>query len=109
MGCHHTLHLKGLDLSEGHQLKDKKLLLSSQPLLPWPCCVRVMEEPTRLGHDNCSTALSPAPTNWKETPIHLTEVLEHQLISCSNMLKARVLHRPASSISPPTELPTAQV
>lgn len=109
MGCLHTLHLKGLDLSEGHQLKDKKLLLSSQPLLPWPCCVRVMEEPTRLGHDNCSTALSPAPTNWKETPIHLTEVLEHQLISCSGMLKAHVLHGPASSISPPTELPTAQV
>lgn len=30
MGCLHTLHLKGSDVSEGHQLKYKKLLPSPQ-------------------------------------------------------------------------------
>lgn len=30
MGCLHTLHLKGSDISEGHQLKYKKLLPSPQ-------------------------------------------------------------------------------
>lgn len=67
MGCFQTLYLKGSDLSEGHQLEDKKLL-PSPVSPPWPGCVRVMERPTRLGHDSCSTALSPAPTNWKKTP-----------------------------------------
>lgn len=58
MVCLHTLHLKGSDLSEGHQLKDKKLLPSPQSLPPWLCCVRGRERPTRLRHDGCSTAVS---------------------------------------------------
>jgi len=72
----HILHLQGSDLSERQQLKSKNLLPLPQFLPPWLHCVRVVKRITGLGHGSCSTALSPALTNRKETPICLTEVIE---------------------------------